>query len=197
MHPALNTQYKIRLSSFIIRKQEWIKVSLLAGRLSDFSVSITCYERLVLLSLGIGFNNISCQTDTDWRWTVRRKHSCPTAAIGFLLQHSPLRHTLYAHSPTPASPSPPFPAPSLLIPCVRGWEAVVSVAVAAAAAACHESRIAMSSSFSPCSFTTALASWLLLLSAYTHGHTHTRTLSHICSARAHAHARTHTHARPF
>lgn len=48
-------------------------------------------------------------------------------------------------------------------------------------AACHEPRIAMSSSFSPCSFTTALASWLpLLLSllSLSVSHTHTHRLTH-------------------
>ena len=94
-----------------MRKQEWVKVSLLAGRLSDFSVSITCWEKLVHLSVGLGFNSISCQPNTDWRWTGRGSASAQRLAIGFLLQHSPPRHSLHAHSPTSFSSLPFLPYP--------------------------------------------------------------------------------------
>ena len=53
----------------------------------------------------------------------------------------------------------------------------------------------MSSSFSPCCFTTALASWLpLLLSLLSLFLTHTHTLSHthICTAHTHTHSHSHT-----
>ena len=87
------------------------------------------------------------------------------------------------------------PLPSLPL---HYWFTARGSSSSSSSAACHEPRIAMSSSFSPCSFTTALASWLpLLLSLLSLSlsltHTHTPSHTHICTAHTH----TLSHARPF
>lgn len=106
----------------------------------------------------------NCQTNGDGRWNERGSSSIQELTIGFLLQHSPLRHPLHAHSPTSASPSPPFLSyPSLLIHSERRQQQPSH--------ACHESGIAMSSSF----FSLQLYNWPAFIAL-----TASPVCSHIC-----------------
>ena len=176
--------YKIRLVSIVIRKQEWVKVSLLAGRLSDFPVSITRWEKLVHLSVGLGFNSISCQPNTDWRWTGRGSASAQRLAIGFLLQHSPSRHSLHAHSLTSFSSLPSFPTPSLLIHSERQQQQQRCLS---RTKDCNE-LILFSLQLHNCPGFLATAAAVASLSL-----THTHTVSHTHMHSTHTHTHTHTH----
>ena len=188
--------YKIRLVSIVIRKQEWVKVSLLAGRLSDFPVSITRWEKLVHLSVGLGFNSISCQPNTDWRWTGRGSASAQRLAIGFLLQHSPPRHSLHARSPTSLSSLPSSPAPSLLIHSERQKQQQQQRCLSRTKD-CNE-LILFSLLLHNCPGFLATAAAVASLSLSL-THTHTLSHTHICTAHTHTHTHTHTHshARSF
>lgn len=129
--------------------------------------------------MGLRFNSISCQPNTDWRWTGRGSASVQRLAIGFLLQHSPPRQTLHAHSPTSFSSLPFLPYPFI----------TDSQREAAAAEAATAEPLVTNQGLQwahPFLLAASQLPWLpgscSLLT-----HTHTLTLSHTHSTHTHTH----------